>query len=306
MTKPSWHILGAGSIGCLWAYKLASAGLNVSLIFRSAAKAENFSQKGLTVIEGHKTLHVNVPATTVERLQSQSIERVIVATKSWQCISALNAVKNALVENAEVVLLQNGYGQLQQAKPLLLAQRCYVASTTDGAFLSDQTTLNIAGLDKTLIGPYNDKATVAPSSLPFTEPVNDIEAILWRKLCINAVINPLTAIHNVQNGELLKAPAIMHTIDLLSAELALITQASGHIFLDQKTIHQAVCDVAKATANNSSSMRQDVLLGKQTEAEEIIGFLIKTALQKHIETPSLTELESLLLKKQSALQQSPH
>ena len=48
----TWHILGAGSLGSLWAARLARAGLPVRLILRNRQRLEAYRQTGgLTLIE---------------------------------------------------------------------------------------------------------------------------------------------------------------------------------------------------------------------------------------------------------------
>ncbi|MCF4989566.1 2-dehydropantoate 2-reductase, partial [Pseudomonas gessardii] len=51
----TWHILGAGSLGTLWATRLARAGLPVTLILRDQARLASYrASPGLTLIEqGH-------------------------------------------------------------------------------------------------------------------------------------------------------------------------------------------------------------------------------------------------------------
>lgn len=53
----TWHILGAGSLGTLWATRLARAGLPVKLILRDAARLASYqAADGLTLVE-HGVAH---------------------------------------------------------------------------------------------------------------------------------------------------------------------------------------------------------------------------------------------------------
>ena len=48
----TWHILGAGSLGGLWAARLARAGLPVRLILRDQARLSRYrAAGGLTLVE---------------------------------------------------------------------------------------------------------------------------------------------------------------------------------------------------------------------------------------------------------------
>ena len=47
-----WHILGAGSLGTLWATRLARAGVPVRLILRNQARLASYrAGQGLTLVE---------------------------------------------------------------------------------------------------------------------------------------------------------------------------------------------------------------------------------------------------------------
>ena len=48
----TWHVLGVGSLGTLWATRLARAGLQVRLILRDAARLQSDAAVGgLTLVE---------------------------------------------------------------------------------------------------------------------------------------------------------------------------------------------------------------------------------------------------------------
>ena len=59
----TWHILGAGSLGSLWAARLARAGLPVRLILRNRQRLEAYRQAGgLTLVEAGQPMQYAIPA----------------------------------------------------------------------------------------------------------------------------------------------------------------------------------------------------------------------------------------------------
>ncbi|RMU54902.1 hypothetical protein ALP26_04922, partial [Pseudomonas savastanoi pv. glycinea] len=46
MMAVTWHVLGAGSLGTLWAARLARAGLPVRLILRNAERLAAYNTSG--------------------------------------------------------------------------------------------------------------------------------------------------------------------------------------------------------------------------------------------------------------------
>ena len=59
----TWHILGAGSLGTLWAARLARAGRPVRLLLRNPQRLADYrAAGGLTLVEQGHSLHLALPA----------------------------------------------------------------------------------------------------------------------------------------------------------------------------------------------------------------------------------------------------
>jgi len=112
--------------------------------------------------------------------------------------------------------------------------------------------------------------------------------ILWKKLAVNAVINPLTAIHNIKNGQLADAQ-FSDTIAMILKEWRLVAQSCG-IQIKLEEMSKVVYDVIHKTANNYSSMNRDIAAGKITEIEFINGFIINQAEINGIAVPENKKL----------------
>jgi 2-dehydropantoate 2-reductase len=112
----------------------------------------------------------------------------------------------------------------------------------------------------------------------------NMEPIVWGKLVINAAINPLTALLRVKNGDLLTNQPAHDLMIQLAGEVAKVAEALPVKlpFLDPEC---AVEDVAQHTAENMSSILQDVLRGAPIEVEAINGEVIRIGEQKGILLP---------------------
>lgn len=124
--------------------------------------------------------------------------------------------------------------------------------------------------------------------------------IQLQKLAVNAVINPLSAIFACRNGALFENPRIQPLMDILIAEIsAILTGIVSTLALSNfgpsnrpseqdlrewekaretfgyPALRKQVWDVGEMVKENVSSMRQDVLAGRQTEIEYINGFLVR-------------------------------
>ncbi len=131
------------------------------------------------------------------------------------------------------------------------------------------------------------------NALPPVQYQSNILRALWTKLSVNAVINPinpLTALHNIQNKHIAK-PEFEQSRIAICDEFTQVANAYGLDF-DALSVHENVLSVAvaKATGENYSSMHQDVAHGRQTEINAINGYIVDMATKKGIPVPENTLL----------------
>ena len=116
------------------------------------------------------------------------------------------------------------------------------------------------------------------------EMVDDLASLVWSKLVINTAINPLTALLEVENGELLNRKSAKALMAKLALETADVAQALG-INLSYEDPVKASEKVAERTAPNHSSMYQDIMRGAPTEIDAICGAIIRSGEQTGVPTP---------------------
>ncbi len=275
----SWHILGAGSLGCLWAARLLLAGQQVRLIMRPSRLARfqaGGSQLHFTDLQQQS---FSLPALAETADSDPPVQRLILACKAYSAAEAVAGIRHRLGPDSQLILLQNGIGSQQQVRDLLPDNEILVASTTEGAWLKDDFHCVHAGAGQTLFGSLNNHSG-APDWL---RQLNDfdilcqwhheIHAVLWRKLAINCLINPLTVIHGCRNGELVQH---LPRIQLLSEELQQLLQTAGQ-HEAASDLYSNVRQVIDSTAANTSSMLQDVQQHRRTEISYITGFALQQA-----------------------------
>lgn len=273
-----WHILGAGSIGCLWAAHLAKAGHQVTLIVRTEQRIAAFNQR---VTLEHNTDISHYPVQCQLADNPEPINQLLVTTKAYDVQSACSSVQTRLADNAQLVLLHNGMGPQQWATQHFRQQQVWAATSTDGAWLRQPGHVVYAGQGETRMGrlnwPQDQSLPAQLQSLALEITADpDIEQSLWRKLAINCAINPLTAMHNCRNGELTSNPAYRAEITALCAEIdAALDALELPLFSDG--LLPVALQVAQATGQNYSSMQQDVHHQRRTEIDYITGYLCQQA-----------------------------
>ena len=285
-----WHILGVGAIGSVWAAQLHLAGYQVTLLLRNKQKLLTYQQQGLVYESDKLGRHqLNIDAELIET--HSPIENLLIVTKAFASLEALNSVAERLTPHSRVVMLQNGMGPQQQAAAQYPHLPIWAATTTDGAYLKKPFHVIRAGYGETLYGPINQSATEFTGSLfPTACPelqINqtpDILHKLWCKVAINAAINPLTALYQCKNGELLNTAERRNTVADLCDEISRVANACDQPLFEQP-LFDVVAHVAKQTAGNFSSMHQDILHQRPTEIEQITGFICDEATRHGIATP---------------------
>ncbi|KTT57684.1 2-dehydropantoate 2-reductase [Pseudomonas oryzihabitans] len=291
----SWHVLGAGSLGGLWAARLFRGGEPVRLILRDRTRLAQYRAKGgLHLTEGQITSLYPLPAETPEA--GNPIRRLLLACKSYDAEEAIASVAARLEPEAEILLLQNGLGSQDAVAARVPRVRCLRASTTEGAFREADFHVVAAGAGQTWIGdqlgsqvppPWLD--TLAALGIPVNW-TDDIDARLWRKLAINCAINPLTVLYRCRNGELRGHAA---EVAALCDELATLLEAMG-LAPAAQGLQQEVEAVIAATANNRSSMLQDVERGQRTEVSYLLGHALPIAERLRLPVPHLVDIHQRL------------
>ncbi|UVE18618.1 putative 2-dehydropantoate 2-reductase [Pseudomonas sp. LS44] len=290
----AWHILGAGSLGGLWAARLARAGLPVRLILRDRSRLTSYQRLGgLTLVEDQHASLYPIPAQTTA--DATPIHRLLLACKAYDAEEAIASLAPRLAAGAELILLQNGLGSQDAVATRLPRARCILASSTEGAYRDGDFRVIFAGQGFTWLGCPTQPAAplwladLHASGIPH-QWTDDILARLWRKLALNCAINPLTVLHNCRNGGLAAYP---QEVAALCNELSELLERCAHPAAAAQ-LRDEVERVIQATANNYSSMYQDVAQGRRTEIAYLLDYACHAAQHQALELPHLQRLQQRL------------
>lgn len=273
-------LVGAGAVGALWGLKLLEAGHQVHFVTRTETSHISLG------VEHQKQYRfpANQPA-----LIAQS-DCLLVCVKAFQVADAIHLVKRHLHPDTPVVLMHNGMGTAAIALELLTHNPLLLATTSHGSLKLAESWVRHTGLGETRLGGINPTgkqcefmADVFNHALAPCYWERDIQTALWNKLAVNCMINPITALQQCQNGALLSER--WHTqLTTLSEEIAKVMQAEG-LATTPEDVLQKVLQVAKATADNYSSMNRDVYFKRRSEIDFITGYLISRAAFHGIAVP---------------------
>ncbi len=217
----------------------------------------------------------------------------IVSVKSYDTREAARVLSSCELEC--VVSVQNGMGN-ESVLASGLDAGVVGGTITYGAALRDPGVVACTGIGTVTLGACAGNANCVElvreaftsSGLNCTV-TNDIAAVLWEKLAVNAGINPVTALARVQNGEVLDSALFDVARD---AALETARVARDHdVELADSTVEVALRRVLEQTAENESSMYRDVENGHRTEIDAINGYVVQNAA---IPVPTNTVLTALI------------
>jgi 2-dehydropantoate 2-reductase len=139
----------------------------------------------------------------------------------------------------------------------------------------------------------------------------ELQLMMRRKLVVNAVVNPITAIMGCRNGHLTRLPSGSKLMNKICFEASLVFAAEmrreNTLWLEDmqsrgvdtkdvtlpslpkslttSSLEEEVIRVAHLTKNNVSSMLQDIRRGRMTEIDYINGYLMNLGRELGVRTP---------------------
>nr|WP_255485703.1 2-dehydropantoate 2-reductase [Sporosarcina sp. BP05] len=286
-------IAGAGSIGLLMGSFLSEAGMDVTFYVKREEQAELIRAKGIQRINQDKTTDVlRVHATTdIRNLSGAALW--VVAVKYAGLRDLLSEMQETHIVNP-VLFVQNGIGHLELVKNCEFPHVAF-ATVEHGARRVDDRTVSHNGVGLVTIATARgddrlfDLVGRAHSDIFPVKRHSDAEQILLRKVLINCMINPLTAILKVENGELLINDYCLTLFKALYEELL-------GAFPEMRMIlsYEDVANVCRKTACNHSSMLVDRLAGRPMEIETIVTAVIRKANGRNKSLAILATYEQML------------
>ena len=272
-------VFGAGAMACLFAARLAKVAQVVIVdTWQEGIKA--IRQQGILLEESGGFSRVGVRA---EYAGAGAVDAdfALVLVKSWQTRWVAESLFNYLAPQGFAVSLQNGLGNLEQ-----LGSRAFPGTTSEGATLLAPAHVRACGSGATYVAAPDWVVDLLRSAgfECYRCDMHEAEGLIWGKLAINCGINPLTALLRICNGELLQRPSALDLATQAALECAAVARAKG-IMLPFSDPAARLREVAERTAQNRSSMLQDVLRGAPTECDAINGAVVREGRAAGVATP---------------------
>ncbi len=273
-------ILGAGALGSVYGAALSRRN-DVVLIGRSK-HIEAINKRGL-IIDGdfRGTYHIEARTDLNDVPQGTLL---IVSTKAFDLMESLSAIQHLLHKDTVILLVQNGLGIIETATRAIQENCEIVRSLTPmAAELYSRGKIRVWKAE-TILGPDPVSQQIAQTFQASGLPIRvsqHFQCEIWKKLVLNCVINPLTALLKVRNDEI-GHPSLTPIRKAIVDECIAVANAEG---IELESNISSVVDQAISGFANRSSMLQDLIRGQCTEIDFINGKVVELGKLHGLSTP---------------------
>lgn len=300
-------IIGAGSLGLLFASRLAPFCTRLTVVTRSEGQARELTEYGIKLVgmtlqETKQENPIDFCSYTEETKEgvvarTHQVDYIFLMVKQTAISPELiDYIKSQMTDHTYLVCFQNGVGHELKLSQAIGCDNLLFAVTTEGAKRNGFTSVSHTGHGITYFGKIesNKQLTEDNQHILFVQMLElagfhtvlskNMEVRIWSKLAINAVINPLTAILRVPNGELLRSAWTRSLMQDLYQEVLRLAVAK-EIKLPAE-LWDTIMEVCQATRTNHSSMLQDIEASRQTEVDYLNGSMVEMGNEVGLELPA--------------------
>ncbi|MDH5433247.1 MAG: 2-dehydropantoate 2-reductase [Gammaproteobacteria bacterium] len=294
MSATPINIIGAGAMGHLWTAFLQQNTIPVRLYSRVTKPQNKFS-----IISNLGQFEQTISYHCLDDWQDSDV--MLISVKAHQLEQVCKTIKSRVNNNPTIILLMNGFGLIEIVNHHIPNATCIQAYLVQGSYIEsteEQNIIHHSGENITYLGnidshysenQFSNVIEILNLALPKVVWNEKHREIMIQKLIINAIINPLTAIHNKPNGCILQNGKLNEEAYALVSELKpLLHQILPDC--DFESIKHAIERVATQTGSNISSMLQDIRHNRKTEIDFINGYLINFADKIDIRLPLHSEI----------------
>jgi 2-dehydropantoate 2-reductase len=278
-------MLGAGSVGGFFGLRLQEGGADVTFLVRPK-RAAQLRDRGLRIYGPRGELHVKqLQLLESGAAASGTFDAVILSCKAYDLSSAMDSVRPYLSADTVILPLLNGLQHLE------VLDRAFGASRVLGGLAQVSATLDANGDIKQLTdvqalvyGARSAVQTAAAGALDSALQMGKFEARLsrdimlemWEKFVLLASLAGMTCLMRTNVGEIAATQDGAALMVRMLDDCAAVAAAAGHA---PRANYMAPIK-ALLTQKNSlleASMRRDMEQGHATEADHVVGDMLRRA-----------------------------
>lgn len=310
-------IVGGGAIGRLFGSLLAKGENEVTLLDIDAEVVGAMQDEGIGVVASSIDDPDMVTPVQVTALSDASLVRqcdlVLLMVKSFATRVATESVAHLIGESCPLLGVQTGLGNIETMEQVVDRRHIIAGFTFMSGTALGSAKVRYGREGKTYIGELDGQITERVQRIAnvfeavgiTTQVVKRIIGRLWCKVIVYSAINPLSSILKVPNGCLTGKMESITLMKRLLDEGKAVADAHG-IDLVYRDLYELLFDACQRSANNLSSMLQDILNDRVTEIDAQNGAICRFAAERGVAVPThqtMVELVKLLEKWRPGMEQ---
>jgi 2-dehydropantoate 2-reductase len=265
-------VVGAGAIGCTYAWYLARDGHEVALLDVRDEHIGAISRRGLVAVLPDGSEKAVAVAASTDASALAHAEVILVATKAFATETAARGALPLAGPGTRVTTVQNGLGNVATLARVFGEERVVPGSTTVAAEPGGTGRVRIAesvvqGRSTTVLGAGLDafaEALTASGLRTVVDP--DVDLVIWRKLVLAGSMGPLSAALGLTVGATLANGPAAALVRRLIGEIAAVAQACG-VPLDEDASWELGQKTFASLGDHRASMAVDLAEGRRTEID---------------------------------------
>jgi 2-dehydropantoate 2-reductase len=302
-------MVGGGSVGGYFGAHLARHHSHVSFLLRSKTQAV-VEKNGLTIRSAIGESFTVRPPSASNPHDLPQPDLIILGVKAYDLDEVMAQIEPILKSDTTILSLQNGvtiedtlkmrFGRERVVGGVAFIYSKIVEPGVIDHFKKGMVTIGeLMGLETPRL--LQVQAIFKEAGIPcfLTE---DIRKAKWEKMCWNCVFNPLTVVMNDSVAKALDAPELQPVIETIVREVAAVAMAAHRVPLDGD-MPEKVVKWSQELRDIHTSMYDDWKAGRQTEIDELNGYIVKRGQEFGVPTP-MNEMLTALIKGMTARETS--
>jgi 2-dehydropantoate 2-reductase len=299
-------VVGAGSMGSVYAGLLASAGHEVTAVDVNVEHVEAIRARGLRVsgVSGDRTQRI---AATTDPAEVGEVELVVIATKSMAAQAAAESATPLIGAGTTVLTIQNGLGAADVVAEVVGDERLMVGVAGGfGASIVGPGHAHHHGMELVRLGERAGPVTERTEQVADAwrqagfevRTYDDVNRLIWEKLICNACFAGIGGLLELTIGEVIDNPDAWSVASRCAQETLDVGRARG-VALDIPDCDAYVLAFGRAIPDARPSLLLDLLAGRPTEVEWINGSVPREGAKVGVPAPTNELVTRLVLAKQA-------
>ena len=286
-------IVGAGSLGSVFAGVLAQAGASVHLISRHLEYIREVNHSGLRLVED-TGIRVTHPQATDRPDAVGFVDLLLVMVKSYDTREAMGFASSLVGPGTIILSLQNGLGNEEIIAEMFGWDRIIYGRTFVGGDSVDNAKI-VAGIrgKPTIIGELNGQLSERVMGIAelfngaglLTDVSDNVLGVVWNKLLVNVSTGALAGITGLSYGYLYQVPDLLSVAVAAVNEGIAVAKAKG-VELPNEDAEEIWLSAGRGQpASFRTSILQSLDRKSKTEIDYINGAVVRLGAEEGIRTP---------------------